>query len=278
MLELTYYSILLFFFISGPFIASYYSLKVSRDFTDIKINSDRRSQCDNCSHALSWQELIPLLSYVILRGRCKSCKKKINPINFYSELIGLIAFSPFIYILISTVLSDTYSPVQIFSSIFLAMFIALLLYLAIFDMYTYSIPSQLTNGALLLLLVFSIILNIFNILLGQSIIDLGIANIDGIFMSVVLSFATYCLIILTKQRGMGEGDVWIVGMIGLVLGWPESLMAIYFSIVIGGIVGILLILTGRNIKGMILPFVPFLLIGTSLSVIIGERIFIGIFS
>lgn len=199
-----------------------------------------RSFCDRCKRKIGWKENIPLLSYLLLKGRCKSCKKKISlryPLIETITAIGLALLAN---------LPDFY----FFGPLFLILFTILII-----DWERQMIPDELVFGAIGITLLYFFLINysfIFTNLLS------------GLTASLFL----LGLYLITKGRGMGLGDVKLALLGGLVLGWPNFVFWLFLSFVAGALVGLILILFKKaKFRGPI-AFGPFLIICFWLTVIL----------
>lgn len=206
-----------------------------------------RSHCANCRKRLSWYDLIPLFSFIMLSGKCRYCHAEIPFRLFLQEvLIGLFFVVLYAY----------YSPFIVGIAPFITILIILLLLLLIFfiDLDAGIIPDQI----LMLLLLFTTV---------HHVITRGVFSLGGLLLVGILSFAAFlALFIGTRGRGMGLGDVKFAFIIGFLLGGVATVVAFYLSFLLGGIVSLLLIISGKKkMRGDSIPFGPFLVLGTVIS-------------
>ncbi len=183
-----------------------------------------RSICPKCKHQLNWQDNIPLLSFVLLNGKCRYCHKKISwqyPIVEIITAISFLTVNPYLIIILCCLIVIFFS-----------------------DLIYGLIPDEI-------------------------VLILGVLGILGKFGNVVWGLAAggifYLIYFLTKGRGMGFGDVKLAAVMGLLLGWPKILVALYSAFVLGGIVAIFLLLLKRKRFGETIALGPFLCIGVILS-------------
>ncbi|MDP3901892.1 MAG: prepilin peptidase [bacterium] len=209
-----------------------------------------RSKCPNCSKMLSWYELIPLVSFFIQNRKCRQCSYKISwryPIVEF--MTGLVFASLYIYI---------FNFVTWWQFLVLVLASLTLILMASIDARLSILPDGL---------------NIFLAILGAIIIILSGAYWGHILSALggLLFFGS--LAFFSKGRAMGMGDVKLAGAMGLLLGWPQILVAFMTAFIAGGVWGI--ILMAANIKKMkdAIPFGPFLVIGTLIALFFGPRIF-----
>jgi leader peptidase (prepilin peptidase)/N-methyltransferase len=210
------------------------------------------SYCTSCNHPLGALNLIPLFSYIYLAGRCTYCKDKISiqyPIvEFLTGLFLAVIF-----------LKHGHSGVSIRYFI-----LALLLIVAAFiDLEHKIIP----NGLILFGTIIGVIFDIFSIHINFTDGFLGLLIGGG----TLLVIALLSLVIL-KKEGMGGGDVKLMGMIGLFLGWKQTMVALILSIYIGGIIGGFLLLSKLKKAGDHISYGPFIALGSAITMLYGDEI------
>jgi len=206
-----------------------------------------RSCCDHCGKKIDWFDNIPLLSYIILKGKCRKCKKKIPLEYFWLELLTGAEFV-WVYWLLK-VNFEFFGSIEGFYSLGLLVYWLILfagsLTIAVFDIKYLLIPDEV-----LVLMVGAAGLRL---ILTQQWMYL----VFGILSSLL----PLSLWLLTKGKGMGLGDVKLGFLMGLVLGFPQILVAYFVAFLTGAVTGVILILTKQsNLKAKI-AFGPFLLLG-----------------
>lgn len=213
-----------------------------------------RSHCDFCKHPLSLYDLVPIASFLLLKGTCRYCKKNLSwqyPIVEFG--IGILFVMLFLI----------QNPMDVMQFVIVGvdfLLISLGIALAIMDI-KYHI---LADGVIIFFAFFSFIY----ILLEDP---------QTIFIRIgigLLSMLPLLLIFLiTKGRGMGFGDVKLVFVMGFFLGFPNILIAYYIAFLTGGLVAIILvILRKKKFRSATIAFGPFLLLGTLLASIFGNSI------
>lgn len=258
-MELIYTFIVL---LLGLCIGSFVSALTYRAPRGISI-AKGRSFCPHCKAKISWYDNIPLFSYLFLRGKCRSCGKKIS--LRYPFIEGAVALG-FLYIYSSTCALGSLEVAcrwqESLGSINLALlFFVFSLLIAVFviDLERQIIPDNLV---FLLLSVTTLFL-----LLGSS--KFFFVNVlTGFFAAAFLLL----LFLITKGKGMGLGDVKFAVFAGVFLGWPHSVTWLFASFLIGAFVGLLLILLKKASFGKHIPFGPFLVVSFFIVVLFGERI------
>jgi len=223
-----------------------------------------RSYCDHCKKEIVWYDNIPLLSYILLGGKCRYCKKKIS---FQYPLVEFLTGIQFVwvYFLIKSQF-DFFSRFEGFYS-FLTLLIWLVLgacFLAIFvaDFKHMIIPDAAVFGG--------IILALFKILIDYR----YTAMIDwSLFSSAIVASLFFTgLVFITKGKGMGIGDIKLAFLMGLILGFPMIFVALFFSFLTGAGIGVILILVGKKGMKSQIAFGPFLVLGTLFALFFGEII------
>ncbi len=233
-------------------MGSFYNVCIHRYIHGISIVSPG-SYCPNCHHTLSWWENIPLLSYVLLRGRCRICKQKINLRYPMVEAIsGLWA----LLLAIQFGLSWAWLVYLFFGGI--------LIVVSFIDLECFVLPDILTlPGGLLALLaaIFILDLNWKSSVLG------AIAG-AGSFLILQKSYK-----LIKGREGLGSGDIKLMFLLGALLGW-QSLPILVFLSACSGLLVSLFYLARRDSQGLqtAIPFGPFLSLGGMLYILWGPAI------
>lgn len=168
------------------------------------------SHCMTCGHKLSWFELLPLFSYIFLRGRCRSCKSQISP-----QYPIIEAVNGLLYVLVFAV-----NGLNLISIIY-ALFTSALLVLTVIDWRTYEIPISI---------------NIFILVLGCLKVVLDFNNfLDYLIGFFIVSGFLLVLYMITKGRAIGGGDIKLMAVAGLLLGWQLIVLAFLIGCVLGSI-------------------------------------------
>lgn len=234
-------------FLFGLVFGSFANVLIDRG-DDISVLTDR-SHCDFCKKTLLWHELIPILSYVLLGGRCSSCKKKLSIQYPLVEFIMGVAF------------------VLVFSFLHLTSYIFLVFYL----MLTFSFVVLFIEDLKYFILPDSMI--VLSILCIGAIFLLSPINpLPYLFSAIGAGGFFYCLWHITKGKGMGFGDVKLAFVMGLFLGYPKIIVALYIAFLTGALYGVILILGKKKSLKSAVAFGPFLLLGLAASAYFGDRI------
>lgn len=209
-----------------------------------------RSHCPLCKHTLAWQDLIPLVSFVLLRGKCRYCGGRISLqypfVELATSLIFLLIFNEF------------FLPAGGFQTLYLFIIASLLIVLFVYDLRHYILPDKILFPAIGLALFW----NLFA--LNE------LAN--PLAAGVIASAFFFAIFVLSKGRAMGFGDVKLALFMGLFLGWPNILVALLFAFVAGAILGIGFILLRQKGWRSEIPFGPFLIAGTFVAFLWGKEL------
>lgn len=255
--------ILIIIFLLGTIIGSFLNVVIYRFNTGRKI-SKGRSICMSCSKTLKWFELVPILSFIFLRGKCRKCSGRIScqyPIVEF--LTGLVfAFTAYHFF---PVLSFSYIQFILLVTFYIFIF-SLLIVISVYDIKHKIIPDSLVflfiGIAFLSLFINPDILNGVDSRLYSSIFAWPtlMAFVTGPLLALPFVF----LWLISGGRWMGLGDGKLILGIGWLLGLKFGLLALILSFWIGSIVGILILLFNRRNKFTAkteIPFAPFLIVG-----------------
>ena len=220
-----------------------------------------RSHCDNCRKTLAWYDLIPIFSYMAYRGRSRCCRRPLTPRHPIVEgIVGALflwwaimgsfffqlATRPLVYIqplfwlgvgivLLILGITDWLYGVVLMPVLWVGVFWVALYRLVLMAAGSYHLPD----------------------LVGALVVALGTA----VFIQALRW--------VTKGRGMGDGDPYLMFLAGIIVGWPRALVVLLFAFVAGAGVGITLLATGRRQRSDTLPFGPFLVAGVIVALIWG---------
>jgi len=279
------------FFLIGLAIGSFLNVVVFRYFPEESFfcnlkKCDGRSRCMFCDKTLAWYELIPLVSFFAQIGRCRSCGSKISWQYPLVELAGGLSFLlPFYFKTIPELNSAFISqPVYfwIFSAAWIAVFLIFTAIWAI-DCKFGIIPDELNLSLAALGILLAAEKGFYGYFsqFGQGSFIGSFSMLFGLreniwvnhFAAAVFGLSLIGLIILaTRGRGMGIGDLKLAAALGLIFGWPDIIFVLVFSFVIGSIYGIYLLI--KKMKGLkdSVPFGPFLVLGALTLFFFGQNI------
>jgi leader peptidase (prepilin peptidase)/N-methyltransferase len=218
-----------------------------------------RSKCTRCRNEIAWHDNIPVFSYIALKGRCRHCDQTISPRYPVIELISA---------LIAVSLVSHYGLTLL--SLWMYMFLAILLVITLVDWAHQIIPDVLSLGGILLGWVGAVVC------LPVSFVDSLIGTIagGGLLFLIALGYK-----IVRKVEGMGGGDIKLMGMIGAFLGWQMVFPVLLIASFFGAGYGIYLLVRGGNSQTAV-AFGSFLAPAAAVVLIFGAglwRSYIGLF-
>ncbi len=209
------------------------------------------SHCPGCKRRLSVTELIPVFSYIALRGRCRTCGARI-PLRVLLVEIGTGAAFVFI------ALNYNSGGEMIVAAVYFCLFEAL----ALIDLEHHILPNVLVYPAMVFALGASLLLPGTGFV--PDVLDAVIGGLGGLGIFLIITVAS--------RGGMGWGDVKMAALVGLATGYPLVFVAILLAVVSGGLIaGLLIVLKIRSRKDTI-PFGPFLALAAMVTLVWGQAI------
>jgi leader peptidase (prepilin peptidase)/N-methyltransferase len=254
--------ICIFIFVFGLCIGSFLNCAIYRLEENKKITG--RSFCPNCKHALQWRDLFPVFSFLVLKGKCRYCKEKISIqyplVEIATGLIFLLIFN-FVNFRYNTVNLEGAKFMVYLNLAFLFYIAGALIIIFVYDFKHYIIPDKILWPAIAIALIYDLIP------------PYNAWNLFYTFLAVVIAAGFFWVIFFfSKGKWMGFGDVKLAVLMGLLLGLPNVLAALFLAFFFGAIIGIILMaLKKKNLKSEI-PFGPFLIAGTFLAMLYGNQI------
>ncbi|HHV72547.1 MAG TPA: prepilin peptidase [Clostridia bacterium] len=232
----------IFVFIIGFILGSFFNVciyRISRKQSIIFLSP----YCPECNYKIPSYDLIPVINYFFLRGRCRNCKDK----NFFQYLLVKL-ISGFLYVVM-------FNKFGLEKELIVFLFLmSLLIIISFIDLYFKIIP----NSLVLLGGIVGVPLSLWR---GLTIQEIVLGSLVGFL--IMLSIA------LVSKGGMGGGDVKLVGMLGLYLGWRLILITLFLSFLVGAVGGIILIMLKIKDRKDYIPFGPFIAFGAMLAVLFG---------
>ena len=210
------------------------------------------SSCPHCGKQIKFYENIPILSYLVLRGKCGSCKANISPAYPLVE-----ALTPFCFLLVY--MQYSLSP-HFFAS---CLFVSALIVLGFIDYHHQILPDEITLSGLVLALLYTFFRD--DLSLTQALLGAGVGA--GFLLLV---YGVYYL--LRKKEGLGLGDVTMMLMIGAFLGWKQTLLTLILASIGGAIVGVFFIIFKKKDLQHALPFGTFLAPAAFVALLYGQQI------
>ncbi len=275
---------LIFIFIFGTIIGSFLNALIWRIHKSESVMRGR-SKCVHCEHELSAGDLIPVFSFALLKGKCRYCKKQIS---WQYPLVELAMGGLFV---LSYTAVYAGIPGGIIESLFLGrhasadllfarllVFLSILIVLLVYDARWGLLPDSVTLPALPL----AFVLNLF-VFTSPTICDggafvcffsvpwvnmVGAALIGGGFFAFQY--------IISKGAWIGGGDIRLGALMGVMLGFPEVLVALFIAYIVGASVAIILLALRKKGMKSEMPFGPFLCGATAVMLLYGEQIMNGV--
>ena len=229
-------------FILGLLIGSFLNVCIYR----IPLNENiviTRSHCMKCGHTLQWYELLPLFSWLIQGGKCRACKAKISVQYPLVELGNALAWLAILFVWGLKPVTAVYC-------------------LCASCMIVISVIDERTKEINLGLNIFIAILGVARVIMDYHnwlYYIIGMFTVSGLFLIIV---------IVTKERAMGLGDVYLIAAAGLLLGWKHILLAMTLGCALGSVIHIIRMKVSK--KGNELAFGPYLCMGIYLTFLFGN--------
>jgi prepilin signal peptidase PulO-like enzyme (type II secretory pathway) len=268
--------LIILIFILGLLIGSFINSYLWRYQT--KHTFKGRSLCPRCKHQLAWYDNIPLVSWILLTGKCRYCKK---PISVQYPLVELLTGLVFAILTLfsypgknlvtyfNQLLSGLPLPQGFYINLLLLgllLFIAsILIIIAVYDLKTQEIPNGFNLSFVLASLLYSFALNVF-------ILTNPINFFASLLSGLAAFFFFYLFVFFSKETWMGGGDAKLAIGIGMLLGPLYTFLAILIASWMGAIVGLGLISLKKADRKTAIPFGPFLVLATFIALLAGSQI------
>lgn len=261
-----------------------------------------RSYCPKCHHKLAWYDLFPIFSYVLLGGKCRYCRAQIGMEHLLVEvaagiLVGFLFWQTPVVIALSVVegwQSVFQSAILLLDLVSKIFFITVLVTLFLTDLKKMFIPDRIILPAAIAGIILGFIITIAKIgylyfYLSQSVIGRLLLPPHSVyfqrhaamiaepfFFSILTALLIggffLSLIIITKGKGMGGGDVKLGVFLAVMLGFPNAVFALFLAFLTGAVFSLVLIILGKKHFGQTIPFGPFLVTGSLMMLFWGKRI------
>jgi leader peptidase (prepilin peptidase) / N-methyltransferase len=228
----------------GLVIGSFLNVVIARLPNDRSLWAPR-SACPACGATIAWHDNIPVLSYAMLGGRCRACAGRISLRYPFVEVATAALF----------VAAAARFGISMDGAI-AAAYLAALVAITAIDLDHEIIPDVISVPGI----VAGFVANVASGRLAWTDAALGIAVGGGIFLAIILA----------SGGGMGGGDMKLGAMLGAFLGWKVTLVAIFISVVVGGVVAVAILIAGRKGRKDRIPFGPFLAAGGAVALFWGE--------
>ncbi|MDP2855677.1 MAG: prepilin peptidase [bacterium] len=253
-----------------------------------------RSRCLHCGKNLRWFELIPILSFIFLRGRCRYCHKKLflqyplveglTALIFTGVAWRILNFNFFSYHFFSDPRANFWVAAIIITWFFYA---AVFITLSVIDLRHYLLPDKIIFPAIAVSLLANVSFYSLSLTRGNSFPKHGlnflgsyadVVNIhfnaltSAIAGAIVLFSFLFLIYVLSRGRAMGFGDVKLAILMGLMLGFSAGIVSLLLSFVVGAVVSLIIVLTTKKKLKDAVPFGPFLALGVLAVFFFGQTI------
>jgi len=263
---------IIFIFIISLVLGSFINCLIWRLYKNESIWG--RSYCPSCRNKIAWYDNIPILSFVILKAKCRKCKKNIPwqypLVEFFTALLLTFSFYKIFgisnfYDLVLNGFSFNIENVLLLVRNWI--FILSLMIVFVYDLRWQEIPMLVVWPA-------SIIIFIINLLIIDNLNSLVISSVIGLSFFLIQYLAT-------AKKGLGEGDIWLGLLIGIFFAnWQLLLVALFISYIIGAIVSLYLLKKKKNLKSKV-ALGPFLVLGSIIVLFFGVNLlnyYLGLFT
>lgn len=247
-------TIYLLLFILGLMVGSFLNVVIFR-LPEAESIWRKRSHCRKCKKELPWYDLIPFLSFIVLSGKCRFCQEKISWQYPLVELLTALLFVASYQLAFAAGQSWWFT-------FFYLLFICFFIPIAFIDLRTYFIPDILVYSVIAWAVVFA----------GTLIFLKEMTLISALLGLLIGAGFLGSLVLIGRGKWMGAGDVKLGAASGLLLGWPQILVGLFFAFLSGSIISLILIAKKKKTIKDLIPFGPFLVLGTIIAVGWGEKI------
>lgn len=235
--------------ILGSFIyASVVRIARKESIVTSKGHTAARSHCDSCQHTLGFFDLIPVLSFLVLRGKCRYCHARIGRGHFFAECL---------YAVFGVCVGLSDAPVHVQCVVFL--YGGVLVFTFFYDLLYFQILDSVMLSSMPIVALLSIVV----LHLSWQSLVLG-ACIGGGFFAIQY--------IISRGRWIGDGDIRLGIVMGLMLGAPNVVVALFIAYIVGAVWALGLVLTKKASLGARIPFGTFLSLATLVTLLYGGRI------
>jgi prepilin signal peptidase PulO-like enzyme (type II secretory pathway) len=245
---------LFIFFILGLIIGSFlnvvvYRLQIAESFLA------ERSHCPKCKKMIRWYDNIPVISFVLLGFRCRDCGEKISwqyPLMEIFTGLMFVLVGHYFFVLENV---ETWT-----TTIYHLGIVSFLLVIFLYDFLYMEIPSVVLWPAVGFAAAFNLFFDWSKIEVVGNILQSQVYS--GVLAALAAFLFFFLMVAISKEKWMGLGDAQLAILMGIVLGWPQIILALMLAFSIGAIIGVLLVFLKRKKMGSQVPFAPFLIIGT----------------
>lgn len=274
--------IYVFVFLAGLAFGSLINVLIYR----LPIEEDvvvKPSHCVNCQNKIKPYDLIPVISYIFLRGKCRHCGEKISIQYPLIELLTALIFTGIYYRFGWVISLQGFQAITVNDLVnTLSIFLLSVIFLTVFfiDLKHYIIPNQMIVFGIVSGLIFAALKGINAFFMGANLYNFAPYKFDPLKdagLAMLVGFLVFFLIVIIgewimKAEAMGMGDVKLMAVVGLFLGLKLTVLSMFLSFIIGSVVSIFLLATKIKGRKDQIPFGPFIVLGSSIALIWGTQI------
>ena len=240
-------------FVFGMCMFSFYNVVIYRVPKHIQFVKGR-SFCPDCGHNLKALDLVPVFSYIFLRGKCRYCKAKISPRYMAVEILGG-------FMAVFSYVCNTHSLIHVHADELAAViitfaYISLLTIIAFIDADT----MEISNVMVVLVLMLGVINTVLSGNYLEHIIGIFVISVPMLILTIVIDGA------------FGGGDIKLMAAIGLYLGWRHTLVGFFITLIVGGIAGAYLLITKKKGRKDHFAFGPYICVGCVVAALYAEEL------
>ena len=239
--------------IFGLIIGSFLNVVILR-FDDLKSIVKTRSHCVKCKKQLAWYDLFPFFSYVLLRGRCRSCKEKISIQYPLVEVATALIFSLLFW---KFGFSLEFAVLLVISSLLMVVLTYDILHLLIADFLIWSAIG-----------IWVIFLAVSYLFLHQPLYLI----LDSLYGAAALGGFLGLIVLVSWEKWMGVGDIKLGFLLGAIVAWPNVIFSTFAAFALGSVISLALIFMRKKTMKDMVPFAPFLILGAYVTLFYGDQI------
>jgi len=252
---------LVFIFILGTVVGSFLNVCIHRLPRGESVIYPA-SHCPQCGQRLRGLELVPVIGYFLLGGKCRYCRK---PISFRYPLVEFITGALLVGVALG--FSPSSFPLEFFFYMIFSVFMIIVFFT---DLEQQVIPDSINITGIILGLGFNFIKGMF---FQKGAINVFLSSLFGMLIGYVLLYLIAKFGKLWfKKEVMGEGDLYLAAFLGAYLGWQGVLLSIFLAYLLAGAISLVLLVLGKIKMGGYLPFGPALVAGGIITLFFGQQI------
>ena len=239
--------------IFGLIIGSFLNVVILR-FDDLKSIVKTRSHCVKCKKQIAWYDLFPFFSYLLLRGKCRSCKEKISIQYPLVEVATALIFSLLFW---KFGFSLEFAVLLVISSLLMVVLTYDILHLLIADFLIWAAIG-----------IWIIFLAVSYLFLHQPLYLI----LDSLYGAAALGGFLGLIVLISWEKWMGVGDIKLGFLLGAIVAWPNVIFSTFAAFALGSVISLALIFMRKKTMKDMVPFAPFLILGAYVTLFYGDQI------